>query len=708
MNSLRVNARVALFCLGAIGWSAESAWAADVAAGEEETLEEVVVTGTNIRGVAPTGSALIAIDRETIDNSSAVTVTSMLLDTPQVMNFGITESSRSGNGGSGNITFGSGINIRGISPFGTLTLLNGRRIPPNGTGGAAPDPNVIPTIALERIEIIADGASAVYGSDAIAGVANLVLRRNVKGFEANVRYGAGSGYSDRLLNAIWGHSWGSGRVTIAAENGFHTALKGPDRSFLRSDQRDAGGSDYRVAQCAQGNLTIGNLPTTGGTVYPIPASGVTAATLVAGNRNLCDNIKNLDIIPKQDHRTAAVTFDQAINQTVDVFAEGYFARRDYERNVPTPTLSNAVVPTTNAFYIRPATAPAAGNLVVNYSFARDYGPTNKLFNSYGYAETYYVLGGARVKLPADWRAELTVSYGRDKEQNNGTASLNTAAITTALASNNPATSLNVYGTTVNDPTLLANLADRVAISPGRSIARNVTLAFDGKLFSMPGGDARAAVGVGRLYSSLYGGQVTGGVAAPASLFVFSERVVKSVYVEFALPLVGEGNAVRGVRSLQLSLAGRQENYTEFGKTSHPKVGLDYSPVAGLKLHASYGTAFRAPGLVQLKGLATPGFFSQNYQDPLANNGAGGTTTGIAINGSNPNLLPEKATTYSAGIEWAPEGKPFGVSLNYFDIDYRGQIVGYLSNLSIVGNPAAFEGVVYKRRPSDAAGSAANQ
>jgi iron complex outermembrane recepter protein len=688
--------------VGGLG-SALGAQAANApAAAAVEELEEVVVTGTNIRGAAPTGSALIAVDRKQIEESAGVTTSAILFETPQVMNFGITESSRSGNGGSGNITLGTSINIRGISPFATLTLVDGHRPTPNGTTGAAPDPNVIPTIALERIEIVADGASAIYGSDAIAGVANLILRRKVDHPEVSLHYGWADGYNDRRAGAIWGTSWSGGNLMLAAEDGKHSALNGVDRDFFRSDLRYKGGADNRVTQCYPGNVVIATSPTTSIT-YPIPAGNVTAATLVAGAANRCDNIKYIDLIPEQDHKSAALTLDHKFTERFAVFAQGYWARREFVRTNPTPA-ANLAVPATNAFFIRPATAPP-GAETVQYSYANDFGPNNPIFAARGFAETYNVLGGFSFNLPADWRAEGTISYGHDVERANQ-LSINTAAQTAALASSNPATALNPYGTGVNSAAVLSLLPVQISIAPGRSIQRTYDLKADGSLFHLPGGEVRAALGVGELYVSLLGGQTTGALSAPTTISVFSDRKVKSAFVEFAVPVVGEANAVRGIRRLDLSLAGRREDYSDFGATSHPKFGVNWTVVDGFSAHASYGTSFRAPGLSQLRSIAAPGIFVQNYSDPLANGGAGGITQGAAINGGNVNLGPEKATTWSFGFDWAPPSIPgLAASVNYFDLKYTDQIVTYLANLSILQNPTAF-GTVFQRRPSDPAGSAA--
>jgi iron complex outermembrane recepter protein len=682
--------------LGSLG-SSLTVHAADApAAAATEELAEVVVTGTNIRGVAPTGSSLIAVDRTQIEESAGVTTSAILMETPQIMNFGITESSRSGNGGAGNITLGTSINIRGISPFATLTLLDGHRMTPNGTTGAAPDPNVIPTIALERVEIVADGASAIYGSDAIAGVANLILRRKANGAEASVHFGHADGYTDRQIGALWGTQWSTGNVMLAFENGQHGNLNGVDRDFFMSDLRSQGGTDNRVTQCVPGNVVIG--PTT----YPIPSGNVTAATLVPGAANRCDNIKYIDLIPEQDHDTAAFAFDQNIGTHFSIFGQGYWARREYVRINPTPA-QNLTVPNTNAFYIRPATAPAGINETVQYSFANDYGPNADVFAATGFAETYNVLGGIAFKLPADWRVEGSAGYGRDLERNNS-LTINGAALTAALASGNPATALNPFGTTVNNSTMLTGLVTQVSIAPGKSIQRTYDLKADGPLFHLPGGEVRTAIGVGQLYTSLLGGQTTGAVSAPATISLFNERTVKSLYVELAVPLVGQANAITGIRRLDLSLAGRREDYSDFGTTTHPKYGLVWGITDGFATHASYGTSFRAPGLSQLRSIAAPGIFVQNYSDPLSATGA--PTQGAAINGGNVNLGPEQATTWSFGFDWTPPSiAGLSITANYFDVDYTDQVISYLSNLAILQNPTAF-GSVYQRRPSDPAGSAA--
>ncbi len=340
-----------------LAFVAAPAWSQDASATDDAIDKgEIVVTGTSLRGAPPVGSSLIQVGRAEIDASPAVTTTQLVREVPQIFNFGVTDSARNQSGGAGNIVYGNSINIRGLGPFATLTLINGRRPVAQGTLGASVDPGNIPAIALERVEIIADGASAVYGSDAVAGVANLILRRRYEGIGADVQYGWGADNKEFTANAIVGQDWGSGYFTLAGQHSYRSALSGLDRDFYNSDLRARGGADYRVTQCFPGNLQIANAGVT--TNYAIPAGGATSANLVAGTTNRCDNIKSTDILPEQETNSVSLTFDQDITDRLHLFIDGLWARRDGFRKSAVVT-QNLVVPSTNAFFVAPAGVDSA-------------------------------------------------------------------------------------------------------------------------------------------------------------------------------------------------------------------------------------------------------------------------------------------------------------------------------------------------------------
>jgi iron complex outermembrane recepter protein len=444
----------------------------------DKPVEQITVTGSRIRGIEPIGSPVVGVGRADIESSNVASTALMLQQVPQVFNLGVSESSRGQSGGSGNITYSSGINLRGIGPFATLVLVNGHRVVGQGTTAAAVDPSIIPMLMLERVEIVADGASAIYGSDAVAGVANLILRRNEKTVQGYVRLGRADSYAERQLGALWATRWATGQATVGFEHSYRDALSGRDRDFFSGDLRAQGGGDFRASQCAPGNIVIA------GTNYAIPAGGVTsanAASLVAGTTNRCDNLKVQDLIPRQERNGLGFTFNQDFAGGISTYADGFFTERRY-RFRPAALSSNLTVPSTNPFYVRPPGAPAGANETVAYSFIDDL-PVN---TANGFSRTYQVTAGADVALGKDWKVGALVGVGYNDDLSVTRNALTTGAITAALADTNPATALNVFGG-ANNPATLAKLAQNQSYSPGTTNFHNFQLKADGSLFALPGG-----------------------------------------------------------------------------------------------------------------------------------------------------------------------------------------------------------------------------
>lgn len=684
----QLMAGVAFACI--LGAPAAQAQTETATPADPDSVDAIVVTGSRIRGVAPIGSSVIAVGRDDLQTSGAVTVSQFLQQVPQIFNLGVSETSRGQAGGAGNITYGTSINLRGLSPYATLTILNGHRAVRQGTTGFAVDPSIIPTLALERVEIVADGASAIYGSDAVAGVVNLILRRNVQGVEVMGRYGVANGYDERQVGAVFGHRWDGGQITVSVENAWHSALSGKNRSFYRADLRDGGGLDFRGVQCAPGNITLS------GVNYAIPAGGVSAANraaLVAGTTNRCENQKLGDLIPRQNHTSGAFTFDQKINEWLSLKADGFAARRDFKFR-PAPLTANLTVPSTNAFFVAPPGLNPASETVA-YSFLNDL-PAN---TSKGFNKTYELTVGAVARLPFDWKLEANYTYGRSDDLSVSAQGINNAALNAALASSNPATAFNPFGTAPNNPTVLAGIANALFFAPGKNIFQGYEARMDGPIFSLPGGPVRAAVGYEGQRMSTFSGLTNGTTIAPTAARVGAARTVNSVYGELVIPLFGEGNALPGLRSLDVNVAGRYDHYSDVGSTTNPKIGVNWSPAEGLTFKGSYGTSFRAPLFSQLRG-NSQGLYAQNYSDPTI---GGALRAGVALSGGNLGLTPETATTYSFGMEYIP---PFlsgaRLSISYFDIEYTNQITAYLSDLTLLNREAEFAGTgIITRNPSAA-------
>lgn len=696
MKITRPHHRIALrpICAAALTCLPVGPLLAQQAPAEPEQTAQIVVTGSRIRGIAPIGSAVVGVTRDDIEASGVVSTAMMLQQVPQVFNLGVSENSRGQAGGAGNITYGSSVNIRGIGPFATLVLINGHRAVGQGTTSATVDPSIIPMLMLERVEIVADGASAIYGSDAVAGVANLIMRRNQKGVQAFINAGTGDSYNERSAGALWGTRWGSGNgLTIGFENSYRSGLNGRDRDFFTGDLRSQGGGDFRSTQCNPGNIVIS------GVNYPIPAGGVTAATanqLVAGSANRCDNQKLQDLVPRQERNSVAFTANHDFGGGLVFSADGFATKREY-RFRPGALAANLTVPSTNPFYVRPPGAPAGTSETVTYSFIDDL-PVN---TANGSSKTQELTVGLDKTFSNAWKVGAQYTLGHNEDLAVTLGGLNNAAITAALARTDQQTALNVFSTAPNTAAALANINNSVAYSPGETRFENLLLKADGPLFALPGGLVQAAVGYEGQNIRTVGGQTTGPATAPVFGEVTLERRVESVYGELAVPIFGTANAVALARRLDLTAAVRHDRYSDVGSTTNPKLGLSWQPVQDFTVRGSYGKSFRAPGLTQIQGFTNGGrggLFVQNYSDPTI---GGALRVGVALSAANRDLEPETATTKTLGFDWdLPLGNKTKLSMTYFDIVYDKQIVGVLSDLSVLNREALFAGTaIIQRNPS---------
>lgn len=199
----------------------------------EVIVDEIVVTGTNIRGVQPS-SPLLVLTREQIKLAGHANIGEVARAIPQNFAGGQNPGVIAAGGvANQDVTGSSSFNLRGIGPDATLTLLNGVRLPYDGFSQAT-DVSVIPVAAIERLEVLLDGASATYGSDAVGGVANLITKRDYEGLDLSARYGEATegGYVQNQYDAVAGTTWGGGSVMVTADVSRNSSVKARDRSYL--------------------------------------------------------------------------------------------------------------------------------------------------------------------------------------------------------------------------------------------------------------------------------------------------------------------------------------------------------------------------------------------------------------------------------------------------------------------------------------------
>ncbi|WP_420240961.1 TonB-dependent receptor [Roseiterribacter gracilis] len=633
--------------------------------------DEIIVTGTRIRGVVPIGSETVAIDRHMIELAGRSSATELLRVVPQNTSLAVNDEVRVGVTQTiQNTAYGSSVNLRGLGPAATLVLFNGHRMAP-ASAGAFVDISQIPLSAIERIEIVADGASSIYGSDAIGGVINFILRRDFQGVETTVRNEFADGFNRFTVGATGGTSWDSGSLTLTYEHHHQTALAGRDRAYYTSDLRPFGGPDLRIT---------GNIPGTisaNGTTYAIPQNqdgrNLSAASLVAGTSNPYDNNLDASILPTQRRNSLAGSVQQDVGDRISLNADGFYSRRQFGTYIPANT-TTLTVPRSNPFFVSPVAG--AQTVTVLYSMREDLGIP--LAN--GTSQNYLVSGGASMKLGSSWRAELSASYAADITHERGDNIANTARLNAALADTNPATAFNPFAShTVSSQATLDAIRGFSADRRQRFRLTSESARADGELIDLPAGAVRLAIGVEHRVATYKDASISFTGAQPTQSSASDlKRRTDSLDTELFIPVVSPTNNVPWVHRFDLSAAVRTERYSDVGRTTNPKFGVRWSPIEDVSLRGSWGTSFRAPLLTQL---GDPGILTNSLADARSPTGR---TTAILINGNNRDLKPETATTWSVGADYAPPSiSGLKISATYFSIDYRDRILNIAAEASQV-------------------------
>lgn len=629
---------------------------------ESVAVEEVVVTGSSIRGVAPVGSPLSAVTREDIKQVPATNATELLRSTPTVSNFNATGGNRGAN--QANIVDQPTIHGIGAGNGGgglTLVLFNGHRLPGAGINQSAPDPSSIPPGAIERVEVVADGASSVYGSDAVAGVINFITRKNFNGAETSANYGVADGYTSKSFNQLFGKTWDGGSLLVDYAYSANSHLSGLERSYITDNQVSIGGTDNRSTICAPANVTVG------GATYALSGAGA-----IAGPPNKCESNQASDLYPKQHRHQGLISVTQDLSDRLSVYGSALYSRREVYTDVGVNSRDNSKAGLAVTVTQGPAYNYVTGNLgvpagahTVTYNPVGDFGDT---FTNRTQTRTVSSLLGAEYKLGGDWVASAEINHGfeRDIVRQYG---INQSLVTSSAANG----SLNPYGVgPATSQALLRQVGDYESRYSVRQTLLEGLAKVQGTLFDLPAGGVKGAFGVTRrqeTFAATYreGPQAGAPVTAPVS--VRGERKVTSVYGEVFIPVIGEAQNIALARSIDVSLSLRYDDFDDVGSTTNPKIGVNWELFHGFKLRGSYGTSFHAPSMAD----------SSTAIDTRAIRFAdftGSTTPGaysIILAGGNT-LKPETADTYSLGFDFKPDALPgLSASLGFFKIDYKNVI-----------------------------------
>ncbi|WP_447725590.1 TonB-dependent receptor plug domain-containing protein [Sphingomonas koreensis] len=596
---------------------------------------EIVVTGTLLRGIAPVGTNVVSISEADVVATGAQSSNDLLATIPQISNFNTIP-----NGGA---NFGQPIvqtNLRNLGASGgttTLTLVNGHRIVGSGILQTYVDPQIIPPGIIQRVEVIPDGGSSIYGSDAIGGVINFITRKRFDGIEANARYGFADGYDSIDANITVGKDWGSGSLFVSYAYAWHNDVLGMERDFVTQDHTGFGGRDNRSFSCTPGNIRIGGAA---GTFYPMPG--------FSGTPNRCDTSDYVAIYPRETRHAVFATLDQQLSDSISTNITAYFSRRKTLTSEATLTGSGPINSTNP--YFRPGPAGQT-----SYDVFFDFGPvfgigrtSPQRFDSWGVTPTFEAdLGGG-------WHLRGLANYGRSYNETNQ-GGVNQGNIFAALAGTTTATALNPYNVAQTNPAVLAGILDYRDRAIATQELAEARLVADGRLFTLPAGDVRVAVGAEYHLENIAANVSFGAISSPFRKSALATRNVKSVFGEIFVPVF---------EMLDLTGSVRYDHYDDVGGTTNPKIGFNFKPVEGITVRGNYGTSFHAPSLADTVG-AVDARISQT-----TNFGYSAGRPVIWISGGSATLRPETAKTWSVGADVKPSFFPaLTLSATYYNIDF---------------------------------------
>ncbi len=587
--------------------------------------KDVLVTGSRLRGGE--GPAPIRIyDREQIDRlgvSSLSGVASYMTQQPFTLG-GWTQ--RSG---------AQHFQLRGLGVDTTLVLINGRRVQPSATGVSlnAFDLNAIPLTAVDRIEVMSDSASAIYGSDAIGGVVNIFLKEEIEQPDVFLHYGgaAGGAYERRASGTI-GTAWQRFKSALTLDYLDRSMLVGAERDLWRNqDFRRFGGKDYRTTAAPRANvysLSGGTLPglSVSQASVPVGSTGVGLRPedflATAGEVSLYSAEETTSLEPYRKQLSAVGSAELSIDNRSAIFGEMLISASDIVNQGSLVAVTRQIVPAENPFN------PFGQAVRVDFSLVGAK-PASQL--TYGQL-TRFVLG-ARGGL-SRWNWELAFTSSDDTAHVERTDDLDLSRVQVALRSTDPETALNPF---VDGPAASsALLSSLIGNQNYEYLSRSRLLSgfLRGPLFRMPGGTSEVVVGWEARRE---------GVKAVDASPLEQERDIVSEFAELNLPLL---------KQLSLKLAMRADSYEHANDSVNPQYGFVWRPNQNWLVRAAYGTSFRPPSLAELS------FPTRELLFPLADPRRVGSISPVrVILGGNLDLENVSAHSFTTGVAYRASDWP---------------------------------------------------
>ena len=673
--------------------------AADEAA---KSIEKIQVTGSRIkRSDMETASPVTLIGADEIRASGATSVDSVLQQMTAAGGAMTNPGVNTGSGGN------ASINLRGLGSPRTLVLVNGRRMINSGTGAASTvDLNTIPVSMIKQIEVLKDGASAVYGTDAVAGVVNIILKNDFEGLDLNVNTAMTSKHdaTENSIDFTVGTSFDKGNIVFGAQYTNRGEASQSNRDFsscpILEDENGlyCGGSSFSEGGHIQSNLTApilnekneieqtgvandSGLSGLGGSLHRY--STAADAYNYASSSYLYTPMNRLNI-------TGLGTYE--ISDDTSFFSEFTYTKRwseqqlapqpinfafDYDPSTMGDSLlgqtydkrevaNNAFVKDADGQYVTTATNYAAGDPIsyrrrMSESGTRNYSQT---------VDTVRIVVGAEGVID-DYSWDISANFGRNDSVSKTSNLHNVSSLTADVEAGtfNPLSEADWAQSNVSQYIYKEQ-------ESGGSQLFIVSGSLSGELFELPAGYAAFAAGVEHRQEKAW--QDPDSIAAqglgndPRIDPTSGGFNVDEAYVEFAIPLLADAPFAE---SVELSAAIRAFDYSTFGSDNTWKLGLTWRVNDELMLRGVRSTAFRAPTVDELYSGKAISYDSVDYD--------GADDQAEVTVGGNSNLTPEEADTLTFGVVYEPQWLDgFSMTVDYYDIEIENAISSYTSQFVV--------------------------
>ena len=664
-----------------------------------EKVEKVEVTGSSIKRINAETALPVTIIR--VDDLKKAGVTTA---EEAIGRIASSQSSLGISQGVGATTGGrASANLRGLGGNKTLVLLNGRRVANHAYDSATVDLNAIPLAAIERIEVLRDGASAIYGTDAIGGVINFITRKDYDGagFAGEIQLPQTKGGEEMRATL----SAGTGSLQKDRYNLFGTfdyrmqdALKSTDRSFASTGNIPDRGLARSSGTTFPGNVTQASTGVSGNPTLPgcRPPSSFPAAN---GKSCRFDFVNFIDLIPQSDQYSFLGKGSLALGESNTASIEYLRAEnKTTNRVAPTP-LTQIVMPSTSPYFPGKGLTPGIPGLDPNADIRVGWRtiPAGQRTNSpVGIGERAIAALDGNA---ADWDYKTALTWTRSTVNevftNGYISSPDIRAGVAGTVAGRPGFYLNPFGAPTPAEDAYINASKVIGeVITAQGTVKGIDARASRELLAMPAGPLGLAIG-GEYRKEdfnfiLNDGNIRRAASSGLELAqsVNGNRNASALFGELSIPIT---------KQLEVQLAVRHDRYSDFGSSTNPKIALRFQPVKEFLARASYNTGFRAPTLYEINQPEQLTNTSDSYSDPVLCPG------GVPAAGADPardcdqqfnvrqagnkKLDPEKSRTATLGFVFEPLPS-FTASLDFWDIHLKNQITT-LPEQAIFGDPAKY-------------------